>query len=122
MADNTKIDIRCEGRENFEEAMKLIFQCASGGLATHYRFDNKYGIVLYWAESEKATRLPYSMNVNAAIEFVWNWLQVVDYGTQPNHDGSNTKGWTVFNENWSQIDHEWQAFAAIRPEWMMHGK
>lgn len=67
-------------------------------------------------------RLPFKMDFKAASDFAWNWLQQTDYGEEPDHDGSNGRGWTIFNGDWGHVFHAWQGIIAIRPEWAMYGK
>lgn len=59
-------------------------------------------------------------------EHVWPmieaWLDDTSYGTQPDHDGDNDKGWRIYNEAWGHVAGLWQAFAAIEPVWLMYGK
>lgn len=50
------------------------------------------------------------------------WLEAVEYGPEPNHDGDNKKGWRVFNERYSHVSGLWQAFVAIEPVWLEYGK
>lgn len=55
-------------------------------------------------------------------KLVWAWLETVAYGPQPDHDGSNGKGWRVFNEAWGHVAQERFAFCAIQPVWAMYEK
>lgn len=127
MSDNYHFDISSEGRESFERAMGFAFDGRfSETKARGYRVDPVKGLILYWsvdsARGVGITPLPYEMKQKAATEFVWHWLEEQDYGREPDHDGSNHKGWRVYNEAWNRIGDEWGAFAAIKPEWMMYGK
>jgi len=38
-----------------------------------------------------------------AADFAHHWLDEADYGNEPDHDGHNTKGWTVFNQHWGHV-------------------
>lgn len=81
-------------------------------------------IVRQWIEEQKveAHRLMYPMDARAASDLVWNWLQQADYGTQPDHDGSNGKGWHIFTGAWGHVFDAYQGIAAICPTWAMYGK
>lgn len=79
-------------------------------------------LVLYWTESSRATALPAPLEGDALVAFVKAWLDTADYGSEPDIDGESSRGCRVYNEDWGQVDHEWQAFAAIEPYWLMHGK
>jgi hypothetical protein len=61
-------------------------------------------------------------DISFLTDFVSKWLSQVDYGTEPDHDGSNGKGWTVWNDSWGRVNGEWQSFVAIKPTWAMYGK
>lgn len=82
-------------------------------------------LVLYWTHANDYSDynpLPAPLSANALVEFVRSWLASVDYGDEPDHDGDNGKGWTVYNESWGMVANRYQAFAAIKPTWMMYGK
>lgn len=117
--DNRRIDISAEGRADFDLAIKLgvhIKRC------TGYRV-GKEGLVLYWAESDKATKLPYEMDFKDIAEFAWGYLtKNPPAGKEPDHDGDNDKGFRIYNEAWGHVGGEWQAFIAIQSIWAMYGK
>lgn len=115
--DNLSIKIVAEGSDRFRAALALFPQSEVVG----YREDGKR-LILYWTESPKATRLPYPMTIAQAAEFVLGWLDNVDRGREPDHDGSNGKGWALYNEDWGHVDDEWEAFAAVEPVWALYGK
>lgn len=120
--DNFHVDITAMGREGFKLAMHIA--ALSWPEATHWRVDEEKGMVLYWTAPNHnlAQPLPYKMKGEQLIDFVWNWLVQADYGHQPDHDGSNSKGWRVYNESWGHVNGEWQTYIAIKPVWAMHGK
>jgi hypothetical protein len=135
VSDNYHFDIAAEGRKAFELAMKFAFNDDGGMDPPHmehkargYRIDPAKGLIFYWSVDSDGTakngvsKLPYEMKLKAAVEFAWSWLEAQDYPPEPDHDGSNHKGWRVYNEAWNRIGDEWGAFAAIQPEWMMYGK
>lgn len=67
---------------------------------------------------------PFKMKrVEDLLPFVTGWLKETDYGNEPDHDGSNGKGWRVYNHNWGQvIGCGSYSFVAIEPAWAMYGK
>ncbi len=67
-------------------------------------------------------RLPAEMDCDLATDFAWDWLNKQLFGTQPDHDGSNHKGFIVFNESWGNVAGKWSAIVAIGPAWAMAGK
>lgn len=129
MSNNYHFDISSEDREQFDRAMAFAFDGRYSEMkARGYRLDPEKGLILYWsidsngAAAKGVQSFPYEMKVKAATEFAWHWLQEQNYGAEPDHDGSNHKGWRVYNESWNRIGSEWGAFVAIKPEWMMYGK
>ena len=138
MSDNYHFDIASEGKKHFERAMQFAFEDTFEGKqlkAIGYTVDEhrigSYGLVFFKYKTEPPERvpgftsLPYEMKVEAATEFAWHWLQSQDYEKwekEPGHDGSNHKGFRIYNEKWNRIGDWWGAFAAVKPEWMMYGK
>lgn len=123
MGDNYRFLLCSTGDDHFGKIMRLAF--ASHSRATHYKVTDKHGLILYWTEpkvDKDAIKLPYEMTAEAATSFAWNWLQQAKYSGQPDHDGDNEKGFTVFNEDWGHVGGQWEAFVAIMPTWQMYGK
>lgn len=125
--DNFRIDTTWEGEKTFRTILELVIKQKTGRGIEYYAIDPKFGMVLFWTEptqgfKHSALKLPYRMDIPAAIDFVWNWLKTADYGGQPDHDGDNGKGWRIYNESWGHVNSEWAAICAIQPEWAMYGK
>ena len=148
--DNRTIDITSEGNQALKQAVELVWPNAPGGKVTHYLIESfrkkteyfqndkkevthhftdlvkdKEGVetlILLWHEEGGAAPLPFPLDVRGAVEFISNWLRVVDYGRQPSHDGDNEKGWRVFNEAWGHVAHMHYAVLAVQPAWAMYGK
>jgi len=99
-ASNFEVKVLSTGKAHFEQAMLLVFAGAPGGKATNYSVEGGT-MQLHWHTDSKATPLPYAMDFNAAMQFVWNWLQSLGeeaYGEEDDCDGSIAKGWSVDNE------------------------
>ena len=82
--------------------------------------------MLYWYEDSKATKLPKPLEGKALLAFVFRWLkkawQERAAGDEPDHDGDNSVGFRVFNEDWGHVAGDHSAFVGIQPVWAMHGK
>lgn len=140
--DNRSVDITSEGNADLSAALRLIWPNAAGGKAVGYtmvnlkeevtyygepcthhfnRFVESVGgtptLILYWHEHSGGTPLPYAMGELSTLPFIQGWLNDVDYGRQPDHDGSNGKGWRVFH-----IPDYSYSFVAIQPVWAWYGK
>ena len=82
-------------------------------------------LVFYWASNthnKDVVELPFKLDSEGATDFALRWLNELDYGKEPDHDGDNSKGWRVYCEGWGQVDGEWGAFLAVAPAWAMYGK
>lgn len=82
-------------------------------------------IVFYWSKTENRAdivALPFKLDAAGAADFAKRWLHEENYGSQPDHDGDNGKGWRVYNESWGHVDGDWSAFVAVSPAWAMYGK
>lgn len=77
-------------------------------------------LVLYRADPKFPTALPlpFPLDATTAPQFVANWLAHATYPVEPEHDGSNEKGWHVFIEE----DDCWEVLLTVQPCWAMHGK
>jgi hypothetical protein len=147
VGDNGRVFVVSEGEERFRGAMELL---CDDYTATHYAITKEWGLVLFWTDpktsvpvgfTEKVCALPYPMKGEAISDFAWNFLRTVDYGSEPDHDGSNgkgfavcngkpgkedyknpVKGFAVYNEEWGHVADMWEAFCAVAPVYMMYGK
>ena len=108
VGNNFRFLLTSLGKEHFKTIMQLAFANCPGNSADSYCISDKYGLVLSWLDAEGLTklddgtvlsRLPFPLDAEGAIEFVWSWLQTANYGEEPDHDGSNRQGFTVYNED-----------------------
>lgn len=145
--DNRTIDIVSEGNKALEMALNIVWANCPGGKATHYKIvklkeeveyygsptdrhyttlkEDKEGedtLILLWNEEKGALPLPYFLELEEAINFIKGWLKKAEYQEQPDHDGSNGKGWRVFNEQWGHVAGHHYAIVGIQPQWAMYGK
>jgi len=74
-----------------------------------------------WAE-EPVNYFPAPIEVEQAEGMIKAWLKEQDYGSQPDHDGDNGKGFRIYNEAWGHVAGRWEAFVAIEPVWLLYGK
>jgi hypothetical protein len=85
------------------------------------------GMVLLWHEDTvggvAASPLPFPLTVDAAVDFLWRYLESAEFGCQPDHDGSNGKGFIVSTGNfWGHVEGSYCAFIGVYPDWQMYGK
>jgi len=124
------------GRRGFNLAMELLF--AGHHEATHYKikaisraekgnkptplFEDHVCMIFYWYPEKDTIPLPYPMSFKECADLAWGWLQKQEYGSEPDHDGSNEQGWSVFNEAWGMVDNSHGAIGAVTPQWIWYGK
>ncbi len=124
MSDNFRCDIQSEGDKHLRAAIGLLWDHAPGNTAEGFRVSPEKGLIFYWdaKSSSGLTKLPFPMTADDALSFVKAWLRGADAGEEPDHDGSNHKGFRAYNEDWGHVDGDCYAFAAFKPFWMMYGK
>lgn len=146
--DNFKIRIVGEGKDSLAQALAIAFRHnCPGGKVTHYTQRNMvvdrhyYGdpvtthtetwkdsttgvptLILLWSDDKQGALLPYPMGLERATQFVEGWLEGVERGPQPDHDGSNGKGWFVFTDDWGHVAGREYGVIGIQPAWAMYGK
>lgn len=133
--DNFRIDITCNNETALLKAFEIAFTQYKA--ATHYvvrgdppteRADwsghpKGRRLIFMWSDGvEDAVALPFKLDAVGACDFARRWLAEADYGKQPDHDGSNSKGWRVYNEAWGHVEDVRRAIVAVAPAWAMHGK
>lgn len=125
--DNRHISVQSEGRVAFDLAFQLLFDNAPGRKATHYFEHPENGFLLFWNEDValKGNKLPYPMAWKEAADLAWGWLQnqpTEKYKEYLDHDGSNGKGFLVYNEYWGHVAGSRYAFLGVKPVWAWYGK
>lgn len=127
--DNRHISVQSEGRKSFDLAFQLLFENAPGGKATHYLEHSEKGLIFLWHEDkikdQSASKLPYAMDWKAAADLAWGWLQErrhEEYREDLDHDGSNGKGFRVYNEDWGHVAGSFYGILAVLPVWAWYGK
>lgn len=124
--DNQHIDICSQGRADFEKAMSFFFRHEKSTVNI-FQIHPKLGLVLGWSHNLNdiagAQPLPYEMNMSAAVEFAWHWVEQAPLGNEPDHDGDNKRAWRVYNQSWAQVQADrFTGLVAIQPIWAMYGK
>lgn len=89
----------------------------------------KEAMILLWngndsrAKEFGAQQLPFPLKINAAITFLWDYLQQSEYPNQPDHDGSNGRGFLITTgDYWGHIEGLSYSIVMVAPEWQMYGK
>lgn len=125
--DNRLITIKSEGRKAFDLAFDLFFLSNLMPIkATHYVEDSQKGLIFfsYWDDSN-LIKLPVPLDAKQSAELAWAWLQAQPdsaYDDYLDHDGSNHKGFKVYNEEWNRIGGYRSSILAVKPIWAWYGK
>ena len=70
-------------------------------------------MVLYWTAPERVegyAPLPFAAGQGQIAVIVQGWLDSVDCGTEPDHDGDNAKGFRLYNEGWGHVESQVERF------------
>jgi hypothetical protein len=124
--DNRTFDITAEGQATLEQALKIGF--GEHRTAAGWRVDTHEGttrLVLSAHETASDGWAPFLTPIDAAraVSLVTDWLADTEYGEEPDHDGSNGRGWRVYCGDWGHVEpYHHRAFVAIEPCWAMYGK
>jgi hypothetical protein len=127
--DNFHIDITADKRVDL--AAVIAVALSRQKTADSWRTDTRPSdssvprIVFGWGRNVSEagwTPFPASMNAQQLHGIVLGWLSEADYGQQPGHDGSNGRGWRLYNEQWSRVQPYTYAIFAVEPQWAWYGK
>lgn len=122
--DNFKVDVTAKGKEILQHVIELLMSDYHQVIA--YMEDDSPGnrgarrLHLYWYydQNDNATKLLYPFNLEQCVEFVWGWLLNAELGSEPDIDGSCSKGWRIHNVKggWSHVTF------VVEPVWAQHHK
>jgi hypothetical protein len=128
--DNRIFNVNGNNDEQLLAALKLVFD-QSRMKCVGWLFSESKGLVLLWSCSgEKTSTLPSALTAEECLPFVLAWLKGKDaegmkcegWDANTVHDGSNTRGWRVYCEDWGHVARISSAICAVRPAYMWHGK
>lgn len=122
--DNFEVKVVSYGEDHLEDAICLCLNKKDKveAWAINPEKPNQLWLLQWVGSSDKDVHpFPCKMDRKATIEFVKGWLREQDYGREPDHDGSNSKGFTVTNGSTMNI---WtmNRILTVEPSWAMHGK
>ena len=125
--DNRHISVQSTGRKAFDLAFQLLFEGSPGGAALHYFEDPKKGLVFLWSYDEQRKSIPFPtpLGWKEAADLAWTWLlnqPKEKYQEVLDHDGSNGKGFRVYNEDWGHVAGSHYAICGVLPVWAWYGK
>tara|TARA_Y100001973_G_scaffold99594_1_gene159059 strand:+ start:371 stop:748 length:378 start_codon:yes stop_codon:yes gene_type:complete len=108
-------------RDRLAYALELFHGFPAHG----YRVDEKLGAIVLMQYANNKDMIPFMtpLSASACADMIFEWVKNQPYPKEPDHDGSNKKGWIVWVDKFNRIDgQDYHAFVAIKPEWIMYGK
>lgn len=125
---DTRVDVASEGSLHLDLAIKLSMQYhvsyeRNEPTVTHWmEHDGK--LVFYWHASGGGNAFVVPHTREMLVPLILSWLAKQDYGDEPDHDGSNGKGWRLkshmeFN---NAIPGSFYVQFYVHPEWMEYHK
>jgi hypothetical protein len=124
--DNFHLDVTAHGEEALTLALALALMAEASAVC--WGVSPKGDLVLFWSNPEGDLRWahPFPSKItkpDALALFVMGWLEEATYPPRPDIDGSTSKGFRVYNDDWGCVNGCGSyAFVAIKPEWVLHGK
>jgi hypothetical protein len=140
--DNWSINLCDSSREHFELAMKMAFEsnCPGKKVKFYALSDDNRSMVLIWGDKHKEgpvqlgkydkpipaqiKALPYEMDVKAAIDFTWHWLNgAADQGKEIwSDDVWREVGYRLHTNYWGHALEHHYGVIAITGEHALIGK
>ena len=127
------LDISTDDRGSLVMVIKILQKWHKS--VSHYRtgqdIDGKPYLILMWWSDKKSTPLMAKMEEAEAIaDQIYAWLKTQDYGSEPDHDGSNHKGWRVTNKGpkikdglyYPEHDSSSYDVLCVSPHWIEYHK
>lgn len=131
--DNKIFNVNGGSIEMLQKALELSFlQDGENTVAKAWRFIPEKGFVLYWHKNavDAIQAFPCELSAEAVTPMVWEWLKgeqaksmkFEHWDADADHDGSNSRGWRVYVEDWGYVANDTAVICAIRPVYLWHGK
>lgn len=131
-----RFDMDADTQEQLELALQILMRWTSS--VSHYVSGVDAGgwpyLALLWGAPESAkdaAPLIAKMKAPQAIASqIYAWLETTEYGEQPDHDGSNKKGYRITLEvpevpnqpTWQRPSWANYIFCVVRPTWIEYHK
>ena len=104
------------GTRNFKEVISLALAKHTSAKA----WEEKDGwLIFYWYTTVCSYPFPVPLKTDALQEFIIEWLRAQDLGSQPDLDGSCSKGYELLVDPYNTSSYE---VFRVRPVWAEHHK
>lgn len=128
--DNRIFNVNGYSKEYLEKTLALAFgkkKCVG------YKFIKEKGLLLLdYANNEDKEEIIFPAPIDSSIMtgIIWAWLTSPQAKEVPcdgwdadaDHDGSNSKGWRLYIEEWGRVASKDNVIIAVKPAYMWHGK
>lgn len=129
--DNRLFNVNGSGDEMLKAALSLVFnQEGIGTTCKSWIQTKQHGLILLWIADKDSNELPVPTDAETVFPLVSKWLEgdfakeviLSNWCEDFDHDGSNSKGWQVYCEDWGHVAGNNYAICAIKPAYIWHGK
>lgn len=130
--DNRVFNVNGSGDDQLLATLKLVFnQEGHKTTCKGWRVTPEHGLILLWhANNKNVIAFPNGLSALECFPFVSAWLlgddakktQLTGWDEDYEHDGSNSRGWRVYCEDWGHVASHFEAICAIKPVYLWHGK
>jgi hypothetical protein len=130
--DNRIFNVNGKGSQMLLHTLELVFE-QTNLKCVGWIFSKTHGLILTWHLDDKnIIPLPTTKGLTASevLPVVLSWLEsdmaktikLEHWDSNYQHDGSNSKGWRVYCEDWGHVADHSCAICAILPVFLWYGK
>lgn len=135
--DNKLLNLNGKINTQLEQALRYALTDEYGSFQSpsHYELTCDKGLILYWGKSNYAKdniiKFPFKQSFELTLQFCKAFLSDDDTWSQSTFnqwekaidlDGSLSKGFRIYTEDWGQVNNNDYAICAIKPCWLWYGK
>ncbi len=133
--DNRIFNVNGHGDEFLRDVLDLAFrQHSPRGCCRAWLSHPQKGFILLWSDELDSglgviNKLP-AISAAGVLPLIVSWLTSDEAAKVPcegwdanaDHDGSNSRGWRVYCEDWGRVAGSFGAICAVKPAYLWHGK
>jgi len=99
-ANNFSVRIISNQKQHLKNAVNMLFDGAVYIVEQYKITDDKLILSGKSYDEKDFINLPFPMNEDMTVEFIWNWLSTVAvYKNEPDHDGDNSIAFCIHNHD-----------------------
>lgn len=142
--DNKVFNVNGRTKHQLELAVKCLLTTEYDQQTSvcSWSFSKEKGLILYWHTSKDITAFTdkwgkaTSLTIEEVVNMLWEWLesdeaknfvQTGAWDINMQHDGSNTRGWRLYAEDWGKVNQPTgggisYSICAFIPVYLWYGK